>query len=100
MTLNRKLFIIGFLFGIVFFVGANMYSYHLAEPPCCDFTSSFGFPFTLGRTGGFAGGTGFIVFGIFADIVVGLVASVAFAWLFAKSLLPTLIYFDRPANGI
>jgi hypothetical protein len=95
IILNRKFFIIGFVLGIASFVGANMYSYHVAEPPCCDFSASFGFPFTLGRTGGFAGGTGLILVGVFADVVVGLVVSVVFGWLFAKSLPPIVNLFRQ-----
>jgi hypothetical protein len=95
--LTRKIFIVGFFLGIGIFVAANMYSYHVAEPPCCDFEIPFGVPFPLGRTGGFTGGTRFIVFGVIADIIVGLVASFVFAWVFAK-LIPPLINRFRQAG--
>lgn len=88
--MSRPFLAIGFILGIVLFVAMNVYSYHTAEPPCCDFSVAFGFPFPLGRTGGFISVTRFIVLGMIADVIVGLVASVGFAWIFAKSL-PVII---------
>ena len=44
------------------FVAANVYDYHVAEPPC-DFSTSFGFPFPLGMTGGQFSDTSFIKVG-------------------------------------
>jgi hypothetical protein len=92
---SRKFFIVGFFVGVGSFVAANIYSYHVAEPPCCDFEIPFGVPFPLGRTGGFAGGTRFIVLGAISDIIVGLVASVVFAWVFAKLLPPVINRFRQ-----
>ena len=94
--MSRTFFNFGFFLGIAFFLTANMYSYHVAEPPCCDFSIPFGIPFPLAQTGGFAGGTRFIVLGVIADVIVGLVTSVVFAWVFAKSL-PSMINRFRQA---
>ena len=95
--MSRKFFIVGFFLGIGVFVAANVYSYHVAEPPCCDFEIPFGVPFPLGRTGGFTGGTRLIVLGVIADVIVGLIASVVFAWVFTK-LLPPMI--DRLRQAV
>jgi hypothetical protein len=95
--LKRLFFFVGFFFGIAFFVASNIYAYHVAEPPCCDFSISFGFPFPLGRTGGYAGGTSFIMSGLFLNSAVGLVTSLVFAWLFAR-LLPPLVDLGRQAG--
>jgi hypothetical protein len=95
--LKRLFFFIGFFLGIAFFVAANMYAYHVAEPPCCDFSIAFGFPFPLGRTGGFAGGTNLIVLGVVLNSLIGLGASFIFALLFAR-LLPWLVDLFRQAG--
>ena len=95
--MKRLFFIIGFFLGIAIFIASNIYAYQVAVPPCCDFSISFGFPFPLGRTGGFVGGTSFIVWGLFLNSAVGIVASLGFAWLFAK-LLPPLVDLFRQAG--
>ena len=95
--MTRLFFFIGFFLGIASFVAANLYAYHVAEPPCCHFSIPFGFPFPLGRTGGFVGGTSFIMLGVFLDTVVGLVSSSIFALLFAR-LLPWLVELFRHAG--
>jgi hypothetical protein len=84
--LSRPFFTIGFFLGLGLFVAANVYSYHVAEQPCCDFSVAFGIPFPLAQTGGFTGGTHFIVLGVIADVIVGFVASLVFARVFAKAL--------------
>ena len=94
-TLSRKLFIIGFLLGVIAFVVANVLSFRKATAPCCDFPASFGFPFVLGRTGGFAGGTNPILSGFVVDAGAAIVACVAVAWLFARLFPPTLNLFRR-----
>jgi hypothetical protein len=71
--------------GLVLFVGVNIYSYVIAEPPCCDFSTSFGFPIPLGTFGGFVGDTAFLLSGLIADMLIGLAASLIFGWMFAKS---------------
>ena len=86
LNVSRTFVVVGFFLGVAFFVAANLYSYQLAEPPCCDRSISFGIPFPLAETGGYFGGTRFIVPGVIADVIAALVASVVFAWLFAKSL--------------
>jgi hypothetical protein len=88
--LSRKFFIVGFILGMGFVLAANLYSYHVTAQPCCDLGIPFGFPFPLGRTGGFVGGNSLIMVGVFADVIVGLVVSVVFAWVFAK-VLPSMI---------
>jgi hypothetical protein len=92
---SRRIFIAGWFLGMGSFVAANLYSYHIAEPPCCDFSIPFGVPFPLAQTGGFTGGTRFIVLGVIADVIVGLVMSVAFAWVFAKSVPWIVSRFGR-----
>lgn len=93
--MKRLFFVIGFILGIAFFVAANIYAYHTAEPPCCDFSISFGFPFPLGRTGGFAGGTNFTIGGLLLNSAVGLVTSFVFALLFARLLPPLVDLFHQ-----
>jgi hypothetical protein len=66
-----------------------MYSYHRAEPPCCDGIAPFGFPLSFGTFGGYVGATGYDFFFLFADVVISLGASAIFAWLFAK-VAPTM----------
>ena len=72
--------------GLVLIVGANIYSYHYAESPCCDGFTSFGFPFSLGTFGGYAGYTNFYLTGLIGNGVLGVGASVVLAFLFAKAL--------------
>lgn len=95
--MSRKLFIIGFVLGLVLFVGANIYSYHVAEPPCCDFFASFGFPLQVGTFGGYAGYTSLLLSGLIADTLIGLGASVVFGRVFAK-LLPAIANLFRRAG--
>ena len=71
-------------------MAANVYDYHVAEPPCCHFSTSFGFPFPLGMTGGQFGDTSFIRSGLVLDIAVGVVTSLIFASLFAR-IVPMLV---------
>jgi hypothetical protein len=94
---SRTFLIVSFFVGVGLFVAANMYSDHVAEPPCCDLSIPFGIPFPLARTGGFTGGTHFILLGVIADVIVGFVASVVFAWVFAKAL-PSMI--NRFRQGV
>ncbi len=46
----------------------------------------FGFPLALGRYGGFVGSTSFILPGLIADVVIGLVSSVISGLAFEKVL--------------
>jgi hypothetical protein len=94
--LSRKLFIIGFVLGLVLFVAVNIYSYIVAEPPCCDLSTSFGFPIPLGTFGGFVGNTAFLLPGLIADTLIGLAASLVFGRTFAK-LLPPIANLFRQA---
>jgi hypothetical protein len=96
--LKRLFFFIGFFLGIGFFVVSNIYAYHIAGAPCDDCSISFGFPFPLGRTGGFAGGTNFIIWGLFLNSAVGLVTSLVFAWLFASLLAPLVDLFRQASQ--
>jgi hypothetical protein len=88
--MDRNYFIIGFVVGLVLFVGANVYSYHDAVPPCCDMYASFGFPLRLGTFGGFVGHTGFLLSGLIGDAFIGLGASAVFGWIVSK-LLPAIL---------
>jgi hypothetical protein len=81
--------------GLVLFVGANIYSYRLAEPPCCDGFASFGFPLQWGSFGGYAGYTGFLLSGLIANTVIGLAASLILGWMFAKALPPIASFFRQ-----
>jgi hypothetical protein len=76
------------MIGLVLFGGANVYSYHAAVPPCCDGYASFGFPFSLGTFGGYAGYTNFDLTGMIGNGIIGVCASFVFALLFAKALPP------------
>jgi hypothetical protein len=60
--LRKNLLVTGLLLGPLFFVGANMYSYHRAEPPCCDGIAPFGFPLSYGTFGGYVGATAYDFF--------------------------------------
>jgi hypothetical protein len=95
VTLNRKFFIAGFVVGLLAFVAANAYAYHLAIPPCCDATIDFGVPFTLGNYGGYFGGTRFLLGGLFIDGVLAVVASAVFGWLFAIAFPPIIRFLRR-----
>jgi hypothetical protein len=95
--LKRLLFFIGFLLGMTFFVVSNIYAHNNAGAPCDDCSFTFGFPFPLGRAGGFAGGTHFIISGLFLDSVVAVVSSLLFARLLAM-LLPPLVDSFRQAG--
>ena len=90
--MKRGFFITGFVIGLVAFVFANAYSYHLALPPCCDASIDFGFPFALGNYGGYFGGTRFLPGGVFIDGTIAAFASAALGWLFAGTL-PLIIRF-------
>ena len=90
LNMSRPFFTLGFVLGLGLVLAANVYSYHIAEPPCCDFSVPFGVPFPLGQTGGFIDVTRFMLLGVIADVIVGLIASVGFAWMFAKSF-PSII---------
>jgi hypothetical protein len=84
--------------GLLLFVGVNIHSYLTVEPPCCDFFASFGFPFKLGSFGGFAGATVFLLSGLIADTFIGLVVSLSFGGLFAKSFPPIANLFRQAAR--
>jgi len=88
--LKRLIFALGFFLGLASAVAANVYAYHVAEPACCHFSISFGFPFHLGTTGGFINDTSLILSGLYLDIAVGVVTSLIFASSFAI-VIPTLI---------
>ena len=86
------------MLGVVLFVGANLYSYNMAEPPCCDFYASFGFPLPLGTVGGFAGNGGVLWSGLIADTLIGVCTSLVSGWVFAKSLPAITNLFRRTAR--
>jgi hypothetical protein len=83
---------------MTFFVMSNIDAYNNAGAPCDDCSFTFGFPFPLGRAGGFAGGTHFIISGLFLDSVVALVTSLVFAWLFAMFLPPLVDAFRKAGH--
>ena len=95
--LKRLSFFTGFFLGVAVFVWSNIYAYHRAGAPCDDCAASFGFPFPLGRTGGFVGGTNFIMWGLFLNSAVGLVTSLVLALLFAR-LFPPVVDLFRQAG--
>ncbi len=95
--MKHRFFIAGSVIGLVAFVAANAYAYHLAIPPCCDATIDFGVPFALGNHGGYFGGTRLLFGGLFIDGVIAVVASAAFGWLFALAV-PLMIRFLRDAR--
>lgn len=78
-----KIFAIGFLCGIALFIVVNLYSYNQANPPCCDFSASYGFPFKLGSYGGFAGGA-ISWSGVIANMFIALCASYILGWVADK----------------
>ena len=86
------------MLGLVLFAGVNIYTYLTAEPPCCDSFAPFGFPFKLGSVGGFVGGTVFLLSGLIADTFIGLVVSLIFGGLFAKSFPPIANLFRQAAR--
>jgi hypothetical protein len=82
--MHSKIFVISFLCGIALFIAINIYSYSQANPPCCDFSVSFGFPFELGNYGGFVGGPHIRWSGVIADIFVALATSYILGWIVDK----------------
>ena len=88
--MNRAFFLLGFILSLGSIVAVNLHSYLMAEPPCCHLSESFGFPFPLGEHGGYFTVTSLFIPGLIADIVVGIIASVAFGRLFAE-WTPSLI---------
>jgi len=88
--MSRTLFTSGFLVGLAFFVGANIYSYSRAIPPCCDLGIGFGVPFRLGTYGGYVGGTSLLLAGLITDTLISIGAGLVFGWVFANSL-PTIL---------
>ena len=95
VILKRGFFIAGFVIGLVAFVSANAYAYHLAIPPCCDASIDFGVPFALGNYGGYFGGTRFLPGGLFIDGAIAVLASLAFGWLFAITLPPIIRFLTN-----
>jgi hypothetical protein len=69
---------------LLLLIAANIYSYLRVEPPCCDLTGPFGFPFTLGWFGGFFGSTSFMLSGLITNTLFAVVASAFLGWAFAK----------------
>jgi hypothetical protein len=91
---NRSLFILGFAIGLSIFVGINLYSYHVAEPPCCDWFAYFGFPLQYGTFGGYAGYSGYKLDVWLLNCIISGVASAVFA-LFLERLVPPVLSFAR-----
>ena len=96
--MSKRSFAIGLGAGLTFFVGANIYSYHAAKPPCCDGFASFGFPLQFGSYGGYFGHTGFDVPLLLADSIISLCVSLAVSWLFAKMVPIAADAFHRMAS--
>ena len=84
MVVKRSLFILGFAVGLSIFVALNLYSYHIAEPPCCDLVAYFGFPLAYGSFGGFVGHTGYRIDLLLLNFIIGGVGSATFALFFQR----------------
>jgi hypothetical protein len=91
---KRSLYILGFAIGLLVFVGLNLYSYHIAVPPCCDLVTSFGFPLAYGSFGGFVDYTGYRIDLLLLNFVIGGFGSATFA-LFFQRLVPPVLSFAR-----
>lgn len=83
---SGKLFRVGFLLSLLLFVAANTYEYSTVKGFWGDMPEPFGFPFSLGRYGGFVGVTTLILPGLIADIVVCLVVSAILGLVFSRIL--------------
>lgn len=81
MIYSKLLFIIGFLFSIILFVGVNIYSYNLAFPHCCDMPVFFGFPFEFGSYGGFITLTNIYWVGVVKNLLFAIVTSSILGWI-------------------
>lgn len=95
LILNKRLFTIGLIIGLAFFVGVNSYSYQMAELPCCHSFTSFGFPLRFGTYGGYLGYTRFDPLFLMANLLIGLLVSLGFAGLFAKVAPHVLGFFQN-----
>jgi hypothetical protein len=95
--MKRTFFIVGFVLGFGVIVAANIYSYRFVEPPCCDFSAPFGFPFPMGTFGGFVGVTVFWWPGLIANALVSVGAGFVSGWVCTK-LLPPLVNLFRQAS--
>ena len=95
--MKRVFFITGFVLGVAFLVAANIYSYRFVEPPCCDVSAAFGFPFPMGTFGGFVTVTVIWWPGLIANGVVSLGAGIVLGWVFTK-LPPPLVNLFRQAS--
>ena len=82
--MRSKIFLAGFLGGLLLFAAANIHSYYrmLAEPVLIDATVSFGIPFRFYVTGGFVGGI--LWWRLIADVLIALMVSVILGWVSAK----------------
>jgi hypothetical protein len=81
---HSRIFASSFLCGIALFITLNIYSYIQANPPCCDFAASFGFPFELGNYGGFVGGLHIRWGGVIANMFTALAMSYILGWVVDK----------------
>ena len=88
--MKRGFFIIGFVFGVVLLVAANIYSYRVVEEPCIDCSVPFGFPLPSGRFGGFITSTDIWWPGLIANAVISFVPGLVCGWVFTR-LLPPLV---------
>ncbi|HKY26357.1 MAG TPA: hypothetical protein VJM12_00270 [Pyrinomonadaceae bacterium] len=82
--MQRKLFVLVFICGMVLFAIANIVDYSRTNPPCCDFSAPFGVPLTLGWWGGFVGGMSIVWQGLIADILIAAVSSLLLAFIAEK----------------
>lgn len=79
-----KTFWITFSLTVATFVAINLYDYWHTTPACCDFSSRFGWPFALGRVGGFVGGTKIHLPGLLLDTLIAAAAAIVFALIVEK----------------
>jgi len=85
MRMRSRIFLVGFFAGLLLFFAANLLSYYRmkAEPALIDAYVSFGLPFKVYASGGFAGDA-VLWSNLVADVVIALSVSALLGWASAK----------------
>ena len=91
----RRFFTTGLLLGLVLFGAANLYSYWIVKPPCCDVGASFGFPFPIGTYGVFHGAIAINWQGMISNALTSLGVGFVLGSVFARLCPAILNLFHR-----
>jgi hypothetical protein len=95
-SIRRNAFTVGFFAVLLFFVGANVYSYMVMpnEPRLADGFEQYGFPFNLYMYGGLAGMSNILWEGLIANLLIAMGVGISMG-LTSKLLLG--MQGNRPA---